>query len=108
MNTETSHLSGPVKPTHKLIDEERHDYILNVLPPLYISYVDGVKVKNGIACSEPYTHGKNAVVLTVCYRVEDKYYEVDCEIFKADGTPIWDTYDHCYSSNNIATTWRKS
>lgn len=100
--------TGPINPAHKLIDEERHNYMLEVIPPLWITHVDGKNVRQGFACSEAYTHSLNAVVLTVCYKHEGKYYETLCEIFKTDGTAIWDTYNHCYTRDNIAKTWIKA
>jgi hypothetical protein len=101
MNTTTT---GPINPAHKLIDENRWQYMLEVLPPLYIKTLDGIAISNGIACSEPYTFARS-VVLTVCYKKDGEYYECEAEVYTEDGKPMGDTYNHCYSTGNIAKTW---
>lgn len=92
---------------HKEITEERYYYILEVLPPLYISHIDGEPIHDGIACSEAYTHS-NSVVLTVCYKKNGKYYETLAELFSSDNKPIWDTYNYMYSHSNIAKTFQNN
>jgi len=83
----------------KEITEDRWEYMLEVLPPLYVSHLDGKPIKSGICCSEAYTHNDKGVVLTICYKGEDgKFYEGFANVFTKDGKAIWDTYNHCYTT----------
>lgn len=83
----------------KEITKDRWEYMLEVLPPLYVSHLDGNRIKDGICCSEAYTHNDRGVVLTICYKGEDgKYYEGLANVTTVGGKPIWDTYDHCYTT----------
>lgn len=82
----------------KEITEERWEYYLEVLPPLYVTHLDGKPIKRGICCSEAYDHNDKGVVLTICYKGDDgKYYEGYANVFTQDGKEIWDTYNHCYT-----------
>lgn len=97
---------GPISPAHKVVSEDRWYHLNECMPPLYIKRVDGILVKDGIACSEAETHGINAIVLIVCFTHEGVIYESKCEVFKEDGRPIWNTDNYCYSRDNIAKTWQ--
>lgn len=102
----------------KQITEDRYNEMLDVLPPVYIRKLHGFEVKGAFACSEPYTHRyykdeklNKVVCVVVCsvfWRDNDgNYYEELCELYKADGTPINDTYYHCYTRGNIAIAWEE-
>jgi hypothetical protein len=94
--------------TQKEITKERWNYILEVLPPLYIGYIDGEPIHDGIACSEPFCMGETSNVFTVCYKKEGKYYETLAEVFSSDNKPIWDSYNYIFSSGNIAKTFKNN
>lgn len=88
----------------KQITEDRWEYMLEVLPPLYVTHLDGLPIRQGIACSEAYDHNSKGVVLTVCYQGQDgNFYETHANVFTKAGAPIWDTYNHCYSSVKAET-----
>lgn len=88
----------------KEITEEMWEYYLEVLPPLYVSHLDGKPIKMGICCSEAYTHNDKGVVLTICYKGDDgKFYEGFANVFTLEGNPIWDTYNHCYTTVKAET-----
>lgn len=91
--------------THKEITEQRYYDILEVLPPIYIGYIDGEPIHDGIACSEPYCIGVLSNVFTVCYKKEGKYYETLAEVFSSENKPIWNTYEYMFSRGNIAKTF---
>ena len=83
----------------KQITEERWEYMLGVLPPLYVKELDGKPIKDGICCSEAYTHNEKGVVLIICYKGEDgNYYEGLANVSTKEGKPIWNTYNHCYQT----------
>ena len=88
----------------KQITEERWEYMLEVLPPLYVTMLDGVPIRKGICCSEAYDHNDKGVVLTICYLGNDgHFYEGLVNVTTQDGKAIWDTYNHCYCKV-VATT----
>ena len=83
----------------KQISQDRWEYMLEVLPPLYVKELDGKPIENGICCSEAYTHNDKGVVLTICYKADDgNYYEGFANVFTKERKPIWDTYNHCYTT----------
>jgi hypothetical protein len=92
----------------QVITEERYDYMLEVLPPLYVSQLDGKRIKKGICCSEAYSHNDKGVVLTICFKGEDgNYYEGLANVFTKDGKQIWETYNHCYTTVIAETASKK-
>lgn len=93
---------------HTEITEDRYDDMLEVLPPIYITHVDGNKVKSGFCVSEPYTHLNNGgVVLTTCYKLDGKYYMCLCAAFKYNDNAIKDTYNAEYTRDNYCITYTK-
>lgn len=93
---------------HTEIKEERFDDMLEILPPIYISHIDGNKVKFGFCVSEPYTHLNNgAVVLTTCYKLHGKYYTCLSVVLKNNDKYIKDTYADEYTRDNYAVTYIK-
>lgn len=86
----------------KEITQDRWQSILEAMPPIYISEVDGKNVSKGIAMSEPYSHTSKAVVLIVCYQQDGKFYEVLAEIYRPDGHAVWETFNHIGKRDYIA------
>lgn len=91
------------------ITEERWEYYLEVLPPLYITHLDGEPIKKGICCSEAYDHNSKGVVLTICFKGEDgNFYEGLANVFTQEGKRIDDTYNHCYQKVKAETAQKRS
>lgn len=83
---------------YKQITEQRWEYMLEVLPPIYVTHLDGKPIKKGICCSEAYTHNSKGVVLTICFLGDDGvYYEGFVNVYTQEKQQIWETYNHCYS-----------
>lgn len=92
---------------HTEITESRYDDMLEILPPIFITHLDGNRIK-GFCVSEAYTHLNNGgVVLTTCYKLDGKYYTCLCAVFKNSDNPIRDTYNAEYTRDNYAITYRK-
>lgn len=90
--------------THHEITEELYDDMHECLPPVYLESIDGIKYPRMMACSEACTH-LDTVVLTTCYlSLDGKYYQAKCKVYKAEGQPIFDTYNAQWTRNNIAIT----
>lgn len=92
---------------HKEINEERYDNMLNVMPPVYITHIDGNPVKEGFGVGEAYSEFNNTVVLTTCYKKEGKYYECFCVMYKHNYKPIIETYSAEWTRDNYGITYQK-
>ena len=81
------------------VTKDRYQEMLGCLPPVYISEIDGQPI-NGFACSEAYTHTRNAVVLGTYYKdkATGKYYETFCELYTPEGKAVFDTWGHTYGT----------
>jgi hypothetical protein len=92
---------------HTASTQERHDYLLEVLPPIYLSRIDGVPVKAGIACSEAYSHTSQDIVVLDCAYMDNEgnYKECQCVVFNSKAQGITDTYEAQYSRGNIGITY---
>jgi hypothetical protein len=98
--------TGDIKPL-KEVDKKQHEKMLEVLPPIYVSTVDGIKVQSGFAVSEPYSETDEGIpTFSVFFKLDGKYYETEASLAKADGKDItFATYnDNEYTKDNKATS----
>lgn len=93
--------------TVKEITEEAYDYLLEVLPPIYIEAKSiNAKATSAFACSEAYDYAAGTVVLTVCWKEKHtdgaKHYQQNRAVYTAANKPIDDTYGHAYQRKYIS------
>jgi hypothetical protein len=73
----------------KEVDEDRYDWMLGVMPPIYITSIDGEKIQSGFAMSEPNSHvkveGGYKATFTALYKKDGKYFEVPDVYFEGKG-----------------------
>ena len=129
-----SEFDALVKP--ELISHKRYCEMWEVLPPIEIStdswfkapYTDEtgkivLETMSGVfACSEPYTHTKETVVLSCFYKVTYKtpnketgyyedynvqYFEQKMLVYTPDFKPFFDTLNHCYGKEYQARPYYK-
>lgn len=55
-------------------DKKRYDHMMDVLPPMYVTEVDGVKVNGGYAVSEPYSEDKGRPTFSTYFKFKNQYY----------------------------------
>lgn len=90
------------------ITEDKYDDMHGVLPPIYISSIDDIKV-GGFAVSEPYDSFKGLPTFGVYFKFKGKYYSAVASLTKADGKPItFASYNNQeFTRNNKATSVEK-
>lgn len=93
----------------KEINKKNYDDMLEVMPPIYIKTVDGIKVNGGFAVSEPYSSFGNLPTFGIYFKYENKYYTAIATLAKADGKTIgFPQYNNCeYTKDNVATSVKK-
>lgn len=73
----------------KEITEERYYELLEAVPPIYVSELDGEKIKSGFAVGEANRHANDGrPAYTVCLMEDNKYFEVEAVLSYPDGKPI--------------------
>ncbi len=81
--------------------EEKNDYMLDVLPPMYIDTVDGVKVGKGFAVSEPASDFEGKPTFGIYFEHDGKFYEAEAWL---DGISFGNYHGKAYARGNTAHT----
>ena len=94
----------------KEIKEEEYERMLEVLPPIYLTTVDGVRVKEGFAVAEPSSERNHQPTFGVYFKMAGKFYSTLALLYKTSGTPItFATYhDREFTKDNKATSVEKN
>lgn len=90
--------------------EDKYDDMLGVLPPIYVSHIDDIKVKGGFAVSEPYSSDEHGnPTFGVYFEYNGKFYTAIASLTKEDGKPIkFSTYNNEeFSRGNKAKSVKK-
>ena len=70
--------------------EEKYEYAYEVLPPIYISHINGLPVKSGFAVMEPLTHDKHgAAVFSTYWKEESQPFTTSCTLQDKAGRPVF-------------------
>lgn len=86
----------------KEITEEKYYDMLEAVPPIYVSELDGEQIKAGFALGEAHSQTKGQLTYILCLKKDDKYYEIETILFTPDGKPILYTELVTYSRGNKA------
>jgi len=92
----------------KEITEDRWEYMLEVLPPMYLLEIDGKKVKGGFAVSEALSHGPDGGPTFSAYWQEgEKFYEQEVSVIRPTGKNVGWNYTAYAYEKFVATSVKK-
>ena len=94
----------------KEITEDRYDYYLDVLPPIYFKKIDGSIRTGGFCVAEAFTHtNRDVPVFTACYRYDGKFWETPVILVKAGNREFIRDYNaEEFSRDNHAISFQQS
>lgn len=74
------------------VTREKYDYAFDVLPPIYISHINGLLVHHGFAVMEPLTHTSHgAAVVSVYWMEENRCFCTSCTLMDKHGQRVFYT-----------------
>lgn len=89
----------------KEVTQERYDDMLEVLPPMYLSEIDGKKVKNGFAVSEALSQNDDGPTFVGYWEEDGKFFSSEVSVIKPNGKNVgWNYYAHAFTKGNTAKT----
>jgi hypothetical protein len=80
----------PKIPAHEVTEDNFHE-MHECLPPIYLSHIDGQRIKFGFAVSEPLTHCEAGAVVSLYWEGEGKFFTAQGILANDEGTPVFYT-----------------